>query len=122
MSLPKKILVADDDLGILEVVKIILEESGRYAVETISDGDKVEAAIRREQPNLVLLDIWMPGCDGRELTKKLKADATVKDTPILLVSAYNDIETKAKEVGADGFVEKPFDIEDLKAKVANYLH
>ena len=120
-GMPKNILIADDDPGILEVVKIILEEDGEYRVVTVSDGSKVESVIKQDRPDLILLDIWMPGMDGRELTKRLKSDPKVKNTPILLISAYDDIEGKAKEAGADGFIEKPFDIGALKGKVSAHI-
>ena len=119
--MPKKILIADDDPGILEVVKIILEEDGKYEVVSVAEGNKVESLIKSEHPNLILLDIWMPGCDGRELTRKIKSDDKIKDIPLLLISAYNDIESKAAEAGADGFVEKPFDINNLKTKVTQFI-
>ncbi|MDO8452456.1 MAG: response regulator [bacterium] len=115
------ILVADDDEGILDVVKIVLEEDNKHRVVLVSEADSLLERIKAEKPDLILLDIWMPGCDGRELTKKLKSDKETRNIPVLLVSAYNDIEGKAKEAGADGFIEKPFDIEDLKAKVSQYL-
>lgn len=115
----KKILIVDDDLAILEVIKIILEENN-YEVAAISDAFLVQNAIEKLQPDIILLDIWMSGFDGRDIVKELKTKENTKNIPILLVSANNDTEKIAKEAGADGFLAKPFDINDLLFIVKKY--
>ncbi len=108
----KKIFVVDDDPGILEVITIILSDKG-YIVTSISDGQQLFKELKKQTPDLLFLDIWISGSDGREITKKLKSDAETKDIPIVIVSALNETEKIAKDIGADGFLEKPFDIDKL---------
>ncbi len=114
----KKILVADDDPAILDAVKIILEDEG-YEVDTTVDGETV-VKMFEDQPDLLLLDIWMSGQDGRDICKALKAQQTTKHIPIIMVSANRDTEDIAREAGANDFLGKPFDIDKLLEKVKKF--
>src|SRR5215204_6006454 len=115
----KKILVSDDDPGILDALKIMLEESG-YAVETTLDGSTFEK-LQKETPDLLLLDIWMSGVNGRDICKKLKEKSATRDIPIIMISANRDTEIIAKEAGADDFIEKPFQMEELLSKIKKHI-
>src|SRR3989304_9701549 len=105
MSSLKKILVVDDDEGILEVMRIILEDRG-YQIVVTTQALEVEKKIKQEQPDLILLDLWMAGLDGEEIIKKLKSQKKIKNIPTLVISALNDGEIRAKKAGADGFLAK----------------
>lgn len=115
----KKILIADDDPGILDAMTMMLEDEG-YEVETTVDGATVQD-MRETLPDLLLLDIWMSGMDGREICKRLKRQELTKCIPIIIISANKDTDRFAKEAGADDFIAKPFEMDDLLAKVARYL-
>lgn len=115
----KKIMVADDDPAIVEAVSMILEIGG-YDVCTTCDG-KTVSEMREELPDLLLLDIWMSGEDGREICKRLKAQEKTKHIPIILISASKDIKKSAEAAGADDFIPKPFDMDELLNKVATYV-
>lgn len=115
----KRILVVDDDLAILEVIKIILDEKG-YEVATATDSVSLYDEIKDKKPDLILLDIWMSGQDGQEITKFLKANGDTCNIPIVMISANNEGLKMAKDSGADDFLAKPFDIEDLLSKVDKY--
>jgi CheY-like chemotaxis protein len=93
----KKILIADDDPAILDSLRLILEVESK--------------------PDLLLLDIWMAGQDGRELCRKLKSDKRTASIPIILFSAGREMADSAKAAGANDFVEKPFEIETLLEKI-----
>lgn len=108
----KKILVVDDDLTILEVIKIILEENG-YEVSTVYSGDMIQGAIKKTFPDLILLDYWMSGHDGEEIAKSLRARETTRLIPIVMVSADQNAKAISKSIGINGFLDKPFEIEDL---------
>src|SRR5690348_9426088 len=97
----KKILVADDDPAIVESTTLILEEFG-YDVDSTVDGQTIYK-MEKDYPDLLLLDIWMSGEDGREICKYLKKSALTKHIPIIMVSASRDIQNSAKEAGADDF-------------------
>ena len=114
----KKVLVADDDPAILEVITLILEDAG-YEVKTTVNGH-TEKFAEKYLPDLILLDIWMVGMDGRNICKSLKAEKLTKHIPVIMISANKDTEKIAKEAGADGFLAKPFDMKDLLSTVAAY--
>lgn len=115
----KKILVADDDPAICDAVCMILEEEG-YDVDTTVNGETV-LKIKKDMPDLVLLDIWMSGIDGREVAKKLKNNKETKEIPIIMISASRDVEKSAKDAGANDFLAKPFEMDDLLNKVGQQL-
>lgn len=116
----KKILVADDDPAILDSIKLILEEFG-YEVDTTVDGETIYK-METEYPDLLLLDIWMSGQDGREICKYLKKEAHTKHIPIIMISANRDTAMIAKEAGADDFLAKPFEMDELIQKVEQYTN
>lgn len=116
-----KIFVCDDDPGILEVVKIILEQNN-YKVLTASNGQGIQKKLAKSQPNLLLLDLWMPGIEGTEITRILKKDDSTKNIPIIIISALSDTNNITRQIGADGFLPKPFAISDLLAIVKKNIH
>lgn len=114
----RRVLVADDDLSILEAIRLILEFD-HYRVETVSDA-RIEDKVASFTPDVILLDIWMSGGDGREICRKMKNDVKFQHIPIILISASKDVQESAKEAGADDFIAKPFEMDELLAKVAQY--
>jgi len=112
MATKKKILVAEDDAAIVEVIKIILDEAG-YDTHTLVDGISVEETVNKIKPDLVLLDIWLSGEDGGKIAQHLRSNPLTCNTPIIMISANNETEKIAKDAGANGFLKKPFDINDL---------
>lgn len=111
----KKILIADDDEGIVDAVSMILEVMG-YEVDFTYDGGAVLDAVKKK-PDLILLDIWMSGHDGRDICKQLKSDPDYSGIPILMISASRDIKQSALDAGANDFMEKPFEMDSLLNKV-----
>ena len=116
----KKILLADDDPAIVDSMQMILETMG-YCVETTIDGETV-MKMEEELPDLLLLDIWMSGQDGREICKSLKSKKDTQNIPIIMISANRDTAKIAKESGANDFLAKPFEMNDLLAKVEKYIN
>ena len=112
----KRVLIADDDPAILEAMTLILEDSG-YDVKTTVNG-QTEQFAREYLPDLILLDIWMAGQNGRDICKRLKTNKSTRHIPIIMISANKDTGKIAKEAGADGFLAKPFDMKDLLKTVA----
>jgi len=111
----KKIMIADDDPGIVDAVEMILEFEG-YEVTSTVDGSTV-LDMREDLPDLLLLDIWMSGEDGRDICKKLKQDPLTKNIPVIMISASRDIKQSAIDAGADDFLAKPFEMNDLLKKI-----
>ena len=116
----KKILIADDDEGIVDAVTMIFEVMG-YDVEFTYDGGAVIDAVK-SKPDLIMLDIWMSGHDGRDICKLLKSDPEFKEIPILMISASRDIRQSAMDAGANDFMEKPFEMDSLLNKVGLLLN
>jgi CheY-like chemotaxis protein len=117
--MPKKILVADDDPSICDALKLLLELEG-YEVDTTVDGETIYK-MEKEYPDLLLLDIWMSGQDGRDICRYLKNSPTTKHIPIVMISAGREIKQSAQEAGADDFIEKPFERETLLETIAKHV-
>lgn len=115
----KKILIADDDPAILDCLQIILEDA-EYKVETSANGDTIPK-VKRFKPDLILLDVWMSGEDGRSICKYLKNQSATKNIPIIMISATSYIEESARKAGAEDFLPKPFQMNDLLTKVEQYI-
>ncbi len=114
----KKILVADDDAAIVDAIQLILEDAA-YTVETTLNGEDV-LKLEKDLPDLILLDIWMSGQDGRAICKQLKNDQNTRHIPIIIISANKDISQIAKAADADDYITKPFEMEELLKKVVKY--
>jgi CheY-like chemotaxis protein len=111
----KTVLVADDDNAVLEVLQIMLESSN-YNVSTIADG-KVLNEVRREKPDVLLLDVSMRQVDGRDICRRLKKSQSTRDIPVIMISASYNVDLSSRAAGADDFIAKPFDMYDLLDKV-----
>lgn len=116
----KKILVADDDPAILDVMKLMLEDEG-YDVETSVDGDRVYK-MECDYPDLLLLDIWMSGSDGRDICKYVKAHKLTRDIPVIMFSANKDGAQIARDAGAEDFIAKPFEVDELLSKIKTMVY
>ena len=117
----KLILIADDDKGIVEVTKIVLEEAG-FTTMVAYDSASVLESIKTSKPALLLLDIWLAGENGATLAKQLKSQKATKKLPIVMISANNNVEQMAVDSEADDFIAKPFDIDYLVEVVRKYTH
>jgi CheY-like chemotaxis protein len=111
------VLVVDDDDAIVSTVESVLVDEG-YAVSTAADGREALQEVDRELPSLVLLDMRMPVLDGWGFADEVKRRGI--DVPILVITAAQDARRWAAEIGADGYVSKPFEIEDLLQAVAEH--
>lgn len=116
----RTVLICEDDEGITELTQVILEGKG-YKVVALNDSTNIFARIEEAKPDLVLLDLWMPGLSGEEVTRRLKADPLTNHIPAIIISANRDTEQIAARAGADAFLAKPFDIADLEDLVEKCL-
>jgi len=116
----KKILVCDDDQGILEMLELLLDDDG---YQVILEPNSVNAirTIEKEHPDLILLDIWMPVISGDQILRALKADQQKSHIPVLMYSASTDGSTIAQNSGADAFLSKPFDLTELLSEIESLL-
>jgi len=118
----EKILIADDEPNILVSLEYLMKREG-YAVSVARDGDEALAAIIRERPALVLLDVMMPRKSGFEVCQEVRANDAVKDTLIVMLTAKGRDTDVAKGlgIGADAYVMKPFSTRELVQKVRTML-
>ena len=112
----KKVLIIDDDEGILEALALLLEEEG-YAIKTTLRGDESLEVARLFKPDVILLDILLSGSDGRLICKQLKQEGSTKKIPVIMLSAHLSAEANFSECGAEAFLAKPFETEDLLLKI-----
>lgn len=118
----ERILVVDDERDILEIVKYNLEKEN-LQVFTETDGNSALRVAKEKKPNLIILDIMLPGINGIELCRILKNDEKTKDIPIIMLTVKSEEIDKvlALEIGADDYVTKPFSIRELLARVKAVL-
>jgi CheY-like chemotaxis protein len=114
----KTILVVDDDGDLRELLRLLLESAG-YAVETARDGREALQRVTAHPPAVVLLDMKMPVMNGWQFAEALRRDFNHR-VPIVVVTAAEDARKSAQEVDAEGFLGKPFDLDDVLAAVARY--
>ncbi|MEO5908902.1 MAG: response regulator [Ginsengibacter sp.] len=116
-----KILILDDDLDLLTVVKSLLRKRG-FEVFAYSDWRKAWDAAKAYKPNLILLDVFLTGIDGFDICKKLKASYFTRNIPVIMFSSYPNVaETAIYEFGADDFLAKPFEVNDMVKKIHSIL-
>ena len=112
------VLVVDDEVAIRLLCRVNLQADG-FAVREAGDGESALAAIDEETPDVVLLDVMLPGEDGFEIAARLRADARTASIPIIFLTARADIEDRERErsVGAIGYITKPFNPVELGRQV-----
>jgi len=115
----RTILVCDDEASLRELVRAILSDGYRFA--EAEDGEEALELARAIQPDLVIIDIMLPGRSGLEVVSELRRDTTLHRTPVVVVTAWSHAESSARRAGAAGFLEKPFDPEDLQRMVDELL-
>ena len=118
----ESILIVDDEEDVLELVRFNLEKNG-YKIETAASGEEALTKARGKLPNLIILDLMLPGIDGLEVAKKLKGDNKTMSIPIVMLTAKGeeaDIVT-GLEIGADDYIIKPFSPKVLVARVRRIL-
>ena len=112
----KNILVVDDDSGIGEMLQTLLEINGFKAIVT-DKPDRTESLIADHHIDLVLLDKLISGVNGTEVCARLKANEATAGVPVLMMSALHEAGEKCKEAGANDFIAKPFDMDELLNKI-----
>ena len=115
-----KILVVDDNMDILNVVELILKTNG-FEVSAISNGHDVIKSTESFKPDLVLLDVYLGGMDGREICKKLKSSEETRHIPVIMFSAHSTRQEIFNNCTAQDFIGKPFEIKELVGKIKYQL-
>ncbi|KYO66696.1 winged helix-turn-helix domain-containing protein [Thermovenabulum gondwanense] len=118
----EKILIVDDEPNILELLKFNLENNGFKVIKALN-GEQALELIKLEKPDLILLDVMLPGIDGYELCKILRRKTDTSEIPIILITAKNEEIDRilGLEIGADDYITKPFSVRELVARVKAVL-
>ena len=116
----KSILICDDDEGILEMLEILLVDVGYRVVPVLNSLD-IYTIIKRENPDLLLLDLWMPVLSGDQVLKTLRQDPKTHDLPVIVISASTEGKKIATNAGATDYVAKPFDLNALIIKIEGLI-
>jgi Response regulators consisting of a CheY-like receiver domain and a winged-helix DNA-binding domain len=117
-----KVLVVDDEDNIIELIRLGLRYEG-FQVETASDGEQGIALAQRVNPDLIILDVMMPGIDGIEVCRRLRNNPTTRDVPILMLTAKDEVSDRilGLQTGADDYLTKPFDFYELLERIKAIL-
>lgn len=116
MKKQKRILIVDDDLSLTRMLKLNLHHTGRYAVHVENDPDRAIAAAREFSPDLILLDVMMPGQDGGDLAASFQASPALAKIPIVFLTAAvkkEEIGSRGGMIGGFTYLAKPVDLEEL---------
>jgi CheY-like chemotaxis protein len=116
----KHVLVAEDDRDILDLVLVILEDAG-FRVSSAVGAETLDR-VRRDRPDVILLDYQMPGMDGITVAQQLKSDPDTEQIPIVAMTAAGRAPFVCHEMDADGCLGKPFDIDQLVATCERMVH
>jgi DNA-binding NtrC family response regulator len=116
----KKIVIFDDDEDILSICSFILEEQG-WTVFAYTDCNQITEKISAVRPDIIIMDNWIPDDGGIIATQTLKKNDELKDIPVIYFSANSDIELLASHAGAETYLAKPFDLEDLERVINTML-
>lgn len=115
-----KILIVDDEDSIRALIRRILENEKYEVIEAVNGQEAIEFA-KKENPDVILLDMKMPVMNGLEACRRLKKDEKTKNIPIIAVTAFNENKKDAVEAGIDDFVNKPFDMVEVIIRVKSML-
>ncbi|MDY0385699.1 MAG: response regulator [Methanolobus sp.] len=118
----QKILIVDDEMDALLALKVALETEG-YSIAEAKDGYEAIDKVHSEIPDVILLDLMIPGIDGFEVCRQLKSDPMYKYIPVIMLTARGEVDDKVEgiELGADDYVTKPFNLKELKARIKMIL-
>lgn len=116
----KRILVVDDDPDIGIMLKMMLEYNG-YSATVIERAEEAEDLLRKGQFDLALMDMLLSGMNGVDICLRMKQDKSVKPIPIVMISAHPNARSMCLDAGADDFVAKPFDMQDMLSVIERYV-
>jgi len=120
MAQQKKVFIFDDNTDILELCTFILEDAG-YEIKTSSTSNNIIDQVMAYIPDIIFMDNWLPDVGGIDATRALKSNEKLKNIPVIYFSANNDVMSLADQAGADGYLSKPFDIQELENIILKHL-
>ncbi len=116
----KSILVVEDQEDNRQIIRDLLSATD-YEIVEAGSGEEALEAVAKQRPDLILMDIQLPGIDGYEMTRRIKADPALRSIPIIAVTSYALSGEEARAAGCDEYVPKPYSPRQLLAKIRQYL-
>lgn len=116
-----QILVLDDSPAIVDSIEMMMELEGLTVSKFYKGSDMLDALNTQPKPDVILMDMWLSGEDGRDIYRTIRADENLKDIPVLIMSASRGLEQSALDAGANDFIAKPFDMGDMISRVRTYI-
>jgi len=119
----RKALVVDDDEELVELIRDVLEQDGRFEVRVANNGFDAGMMVKEYRPDIIVLDVMLPDINGKEVCQRVRSDSTLEDVKIICISGMveKDKIEDLKEAGANDFLQKPFEIEDLVERMCEML-
>ena len=121
MSTATQIVVLDDSPAIVDSIELMMELEGLSISKLYKGTDMLDALNVKEKPKVILMDMWLSGEDGRDICRHIKADEYLKDIPVVIMSASRGLGQSALDAGANDFIAKPFDMEDIIERLRVYI-
>jgi len=121
MNKKEKILVLDDDPDIGTMIKMMLEYKG-YSVTVSDRADQANEILRNDEVDLIIMDMLLSGVNGTDLCSELKKDSSLAHTPVIMISAHPNAKEICLQAGADEFISKPFDMQDILSRIDRLIH
>ncbi|SMP28886.1 response regulator transcription factor [Chryseobacterium profundimaris] len=121
MSNAAKIMVVDDSPAIVDSIEMMLDFEGFEVAKFYKGSEMFNALDPNSKPDVILMDMWLSGEDGRDFCKLIKAHENFHDIPVLIMSASRGLGQSALDAGADEFIAKPFDLGNMVERIRHYL-
>ena len=121
MNKKEKILVLDDDPDIGMMIKMMLEYKG-YSVTVSERAEQAQDILKNEEFDLVIMDMLLSGVNGTDLCGEFKKDNSIAHIPVMMISAHPNAKDICLQAGADEFISKPFDMQDILSKIDHLIH
>lgn len=121
MSSSTQILVLDDSPAIVDSIEMMMEFEGLTISKFYKGSDMLNALNSEAKPDVILMDMWLSGEDGRDICRTIRADGNLRDIPVLIMSASRGLEQSALDAGANDFIAKPFDMGDMISRIRAYI-
>lgn len=119
----RKALIVDDDEELVELIRDALEADGRFEVRTVNNGFDAGMMVKEYRPDIIVLDVMLPDINGKEVCQRVRSDSTLDDTRIICISGMveGDKIEELRQSGADDFLQKPFEVEQLIERMCRLL-
>jgi len=121
MSSASQILVLDDSPAIVDSLELMMELEGLSVSKFYKGSDMLDALNVKEKPHVILMDMWLSGEDGRDICRHIRGDEQLRDIPVVIMSASRGLGQSALDAGANDFIAKPFDMEDVIERLRVYI-